>query len=112
MVQGGDPTGTGTGGESIWGKTFEDEFKPQYHHTGRGVLAMANSGPDSNKSQFYITYRLYLGSYNFQSHLACSGPASIWMGSTLSLGSWWGGWRHSMLWRGLGQIIRLGRKSY
>jgi len=57
MVQGGDPEGTGLGGQSIWGKPFKDEFKPQYSHTGRGVLAMANSGADSNKSQFYITYR-------------------------------------------------------
>ena len=57
MVQGGDPEGTGKGGNSIWGKSFKDEFKPQYSHTGRGVVAMANSGPDTNKSQFYITYR-------------------------------------------------------
>ena len=57
MVQGGDPEGTGKGGNSIWGKAFKDEFRPQYSHTGRGVVAMANSGADSNKSQFYITYR-------------------------------------------------------
>lgn len=57
MVQGGDPEGTGKGGNSIWGKAFKDEFRPQYSHTGRGVVAMANSGGDSNKSQFYITYR-------------------------------------------------------
>jgi len=57
MLQGGDPTGTGKGGQSIWGAPFKDEFYQQFSHTGRGILAMANSGPDTNKSQFYITYR-------------------------------------------------------
>ncbi|KAK6625399.1 hypothetical protein RUM43_005696 [Polyplax serrata] len=51
MVQGGDPTGTGTGGESIWGKPFEDEFKPNLTHSGRGIVSMANSGSNTNKSQ-------------------------------------------------------------
>lgn len=51
QIQGGDPTGTGEGGESIWGKPFDDEFKPNLTHTGRGVLSMANSGPNTNKSQ-------------------------------------------------------------
>ncbi|XP_077293328.1 RING-type E3 ubiquitin-protein ligase PPIL2 [Arctopsyche grandis] len=57
MVQAGDPTGTGLGGESIWGKKFEDDIKPNLHHSGRGILSMANSGPNTNGSQFFITYR-------------------------------------------------------
>ena len=53
MIQGGDPTGTGMGGESIWGKPFEDEFSPDYHNL-RGALSMANAGPGTNVSQFFI----------------------------------------------------------
>uniref|UniRef100_A0A7S0NWF3 PPIase cyclophilin-type domain-containing protein n=1 Tax=Calcidiscus leptoporus TaxID=127549 RepID=A0A7S0NWF3_9EUKA len=57
MVQGGDPTATGSGGESAWGKPFADEVSSKLKHHGRGVLSMANSGPNTNGSQFFITFK-------------------------------------------------------
>ena len=55
MIQGGDPTGTGRGGESIYGKPFEDEFKPNVVFNKAGILAMANAGRNTNGSQFFVT---------------------------------------------------------
>jgi len=55
MIQGGDPTGTGMGGESIWGGVFENEYKPNVVFDRPFLLAMANAGPNTNGSQFFIT---------------------------------------------------------
>lgn len=61
MIQGGDPTGTGMGGESIWGDSFEDEFSNELFNL-RGALSMANAGPNTNGSQFFIVQMKHLPS--------------------------------------------------
>ena len=55
MIQGGDPTGTGMGGQSLWGAPFEDEVSASVKFDKPGLLAMANAGPGTNGSQFFIT---------------------------------------------------------
>ncbi len=55
MIQGGDPAGTGRGGSSIWGKPFKDEVSPEVTFDKPGLVAMANAGPNTNGSQFFIT---------------------------------------------------------
>ncbi|KAI1490865.1 hypothetical protein F5X96DRAFT_634236 [Biscogniauxia mediterranea] len=57
MIQGGDPSGTGRGGASVWGKNFQDEFDGPLTHDARGILSMANKGKNTNSSQFFVTYR-------------------------------------------------------
>lgn len=59
MVQGGDPTGTGRGGESCYGGKFEDEIRRDLKHTGAGVVSMANAGPNTNGSQASSTSQIY-----------------------------------------------------
>lgn len=65
MVQGGDPKGNGTGGESIWGNSFKDEFSPRLYNL-RGALSMANSGPNTNGSQFFIVQKKSISSREIQ----------------------------------------------
>lgn len=79
MIQGGDPTGTGRGGDSCYGGPFADEISRNLKHTGAGVVSMANSGPNTNKSQFFVSLkplpsldgkhtifgRIYSGTFSF-----------------------------------------------
>ena len=57
MVQTGDPTNKGKGGQSIWGGKFNDEISDSLKHNAKGIVSMANSGPNTNGSQFFMTYQ-------------------------------------------------------
>ncbi len=65
MIQGGDPKGNGTGGQSIWNTSFRDEFSSRLYNL-RGALSMANSGPNTNGSQFFIVQKKSISSREIQ----------------------------------------------
>lgn len=72
MIQGGDPTGTGKGGQSVYGQKFADEIVSGLKHNRRGMVSMANSGPNTNGSQFFITYKAHAhlnGKYTIFGHV-------------------------------------------
>lgn len=76
MIQGGDPTGTGMGGESIYGDSFEDEFSNQAFNL-RGALSMANAGPNTNGSQFFIVQNKNINNGFLQQMNAAGYPAEV-----------------------------------
>lgn len=85
MLQTGDPLGDGTGGESLWGSTFEDEIVPSLRHDRPYTLSMANAGPKTNGSQFFITTvpcPWLDGKHTWVASLS-SGPLSPFLGSLL-----------------------------
>lgn len=95
MIQGGDPTGTGFAGESIWGKNFEDEFSDDLFNLN-GALSMANGGPMTNGSQFFIVQNQHMEPA-FASQLAGAGyPKEIIAAYTNNGGTPWLDRRHTV----------------
>ncbi|MBR7133637.1 MAG: peptidylprolyl isomerase [Clostridia bacterium] len=102
MIQGGDPMGTGIGGESIWGHSFEDEFDPALHNL-RGALSMANAGPNTNGSQFFIVQAKTVPGNMIEQmkQMPDSFPGSIVDAYAKSGGTPWLDFRHTVF----GQVI-------
>lgn len=76
MIQGGDPTGTGMGGQSLWGAPFEDEFSNELFNI-RGALSMANAGPATNGSQFFIVQNQNMPAQMEEQMVAAGYPKEI-----------------------------------
>ncbi|WP_105618432.1 peptidylprolyl isomerase [Vallitalea okinawensis] len=101
MIQGGDPTGTGAGGESIWGEPFEDEFSKDLLNF-RGALSMANAGPGTNGSQFFIVQAPPLDEQTLESMKASGYPEDALNIYREIGGTPWLDFRHSVF----GQVFK------
>lgn len=99
MIQGGDPTGTGMGGESIWGESFEDEFSNELFNL-RGALSMANAGPNTNGSQFFIVQAKHVPEDMFEQMKQAGYPDEI-IAAYRDGGTPWLDHRHTVF----GQVI-------
>lgn len=101
MIQGGDPEGTGRGGESIWGRPFADEFDRCLHHYC-GALAMANSGPNTNGSQFFIVTADSVDPGLLAQMREAQWPADVIAQYEAAGGTPWLDFRHTVF----GQVVR------
>lgn len=101
MIQGGDPEGTGRGGESIWGRPFADEFDRCLHHYC-GALAMANSGPNTNGSQFFIVTAGSVDPGLLAQMREAQWPADVIAQYEAAGGTPWLDFRHTVF----GQVVR------
>ncbi|WP_442595860.1 peptidylprolyl isomerase [Neobacillus sp. D3-1R] len=100
MIQGGDPQGTGMGGESIYGQPFEDEFSDKLFNL-RGALSMANSGPNTNGSQFFIVQNTKLGEGMTDQMKQAKYPEDIIKAYDENGGTPWLDFRHTIF----GQVV-------
>jgi peptidyl-prolyl cis-trans isomerase B (cyclophilin B) len=100
MIQGGDPLGTGTGGESIYGTAFEDEFSDDVMHF-RGALSMANSGPNTNGSQFFIVQKTEMEAELLKQMEAAKFPKEVTKAYEENGGTPWLDHKHTVF----GQVI-------
>lgn len=100
MIQGGDPKGNGTGGQSIWGSPFKDEFSSRLVNL-RGALSMANSGPNTNGSQFFIVQKKSISSREIQYLKTLKYPDEIVEAYETLGGTMWLDNKHSVF----GQVI-------